>query len=84
MFSPEPKHTAAVFFNFPALVCSERVAKRTNHPTIKAGTAASKMKIIKSFEKRFVAPQIQEGFGTVHEIKTFEDADRLLYRWGCG
>ena len=83
MFSPDPKHTAAVFFNFPPSVCSERVAKRTDHPTIRAGTAESKMKIIKSFEKRFVAPQNQEGFGSVHEIKTFEEANQLLHKWGC-
>ena len=83
MFNPAPKDIACVYFDVSAEECCERIAKRQDHPTIKPGTPASKMKIVGSFRKRLEVPDLAEGFSHVYHLQTFEDADNLLMKFGC-
>jgi protein-tyrosine phosphatase len=72
---------AAVYFDVPLSVCVERVRSRTDHPTIRAGTAGSE-RIVRGFYDRLQVPATAEGFDSVHVIRSPEDAQYLLQRWG--
>ena len=81
MHDPLPKRTACIFFDVSADECVRRVFKREGHPTIKAGTPGSE-RIVRGFAKRLVPPTKAEGFGHVHTIRTFQQANDLLVKFG--
>lgn len=72
----------AVYFDMPLSVCVERVRSRTDHPTIRGGTAGSE-RIVRGFYERLQVPTTAEGFDQVHVIRSPEDAQKLLQRWGA-
>ena len=71
----KPKGAVAVFFDVPAALCRERVARRRDHPTIPEGMGG---RIVESFAKKLQRPQVSEGFKEVHVVSSAEDCARLL------
>jgi predicted kinase len=76
---PLPKDIVCIFFDFPASECKRRAAERENHPTIRKGGGA---RIIDAQAKQFESPEVAEGFGSVEFVRSFDDADRLLRKYG--
>jgi protein-tyrosine phosphatase len=72
----------AVYFDVPLSVCVERVRSRTDHPTIRGGTAGSE-RIVRGFYERLQVPTAAEGFDQVQVIRSPEDAQQLLQSWGA-
>ena len=83
MLQPPPKDIACVYFKVSAQICCQRMANRTNHPTVKPGTPQDMMKIVGSFRKRLEPPTTDEGFGAVYCVESFQDAEALLRQFGC-
>ena len=69
-----------VFFDVDKEVCKERVAGRSDHPTIPMGKGA---KIVESFAKRLERPEVGEGFRSVVVVRRFEEGETLGKSWGA-
>jgi len=80
--SHHSQRCVAVYFDIPLSVCVERVRSRTDHPTIRGGTAGSE-RIVRGFYDRLEVPNTAEGFDQVHVIRSPEDAPKLLQCWGA-
>jgi tetratricopeptide (TPR) repeat protein len=74
-----PKDAVCVHFDVSADVCEERVAKRTDHPTIKYGGGRG---AVRSMRDAFEKPLCEEGFSEVITLQTFADVAHLLECWG--
>mmetsp|Transcript_59951 Transcript_59951/g.130029 ORF Transcript_59951/g.130029 Transcript_59951/m.130029 type:complete len:1381 (-) Transcript_59951:223-4365(-) len=68
-----------IFFDCAAAVCKSRVALRTDHPTIRAGGGG---RIIDEQAKRLEAPAKEEGFAAVEVVRSLDEAQSLLRRFG--
>lgn len=75
-----PKNAVCVFFDHSAEHCTERVAKRTDHPTIRYGGGQG---AVRSMGKDLEPPDKAEGFEEVITLRTFGEADHLLRCWGA-
>jgi len=76
----EPKGAVCIHFAASASDCEERVAKRTDHPTIKFGGGRG---AVRSMQDALVLPSLSEGFEEVLTIHTFEEAEHLLKCYGA-
>jgi predicted kinase len=76
----KPKRAVCVFFNHSLAECSERVAKRTDHPTIRYGGGQN---AVRSMLKDLEAPTKDEGFEEVLALQNFREAEHLLRCWGA-
>jgi hypothetical protein len=77
--SPLEREVVCVFFDFQAADCKRRAAARENHPTIRKGGGA---RIIDAQARQIERPQAAEGFGTVEVVRSFDEAEALLRRYG--
>lgn len=77
-FSPKP--AVLVHFAVDAEVCESRVAARTNHPTIPYGGGRG---AVRSKAAALELPTVQESFDEIIVVRTFEEANNLLSRWGA-
>ena len=68
-----------VFLNMDKDMCIDRADNRTNHPTIKHGSA----RIINSVHKELVVPTTEEGFSDVIELTSIDDVHNYLKTWNC-
>jgi len=75
-----PINAVCVHFDMPAAECEERVAKRTDHPTIQFGGGRN---AVRSKREAFEAPRREEGFAEVITLSSFRDAEHLLVCWGA-
>ncbi|KXZ40803.1 hypothetical protein GPECTOR_2295g1219 [Gonium pectorale] len=75
------KGIVAVFFDVDAATCKQRVAARTDHPTIPHGRGR---RIVDSFAARLQLPTAVEGFERVYTLRSTDDAEALLTAWGAG
>eukprot|EP00928_Gymnodinium_smaydae_P085518 TRINITY_DN68_c2_g1_i1.p1 TRINITY_DN68_c2_g1~~TRINITY_DN68_c2_g1_i1.p1 ORF type:complete len:773 (+),score=140.74 TRINITY_DN68_c2_g1_i1:74-2392(+) len=75
-----PKEAVCVHFDASAADCEERVAKRTDHPTIKYGGGRN---AVRSMKDNFEPPTCEEGFAEVIVLQDFRDASHLLACWGA-
>jgi hypothetical protein len=80
MHGPPREQCCAVHFAFPAAECAARVVARVGHETIPHGHGE---RIVHDFARRLEPPLIEEGFGSVEVVASFEDAEALLRRWGA-
>jgi len=78
---PPAREVTCVFFDKPVEDCKQRAASRIGHPTIKTGGGA---RIIESIVKVIEVPTTDEGFGAVERIRSFEESNALLARYGVG
>ena len=83
LFNPSPNKVAAVFFDVDELECAKRVTARMDHPKIRSKNLKGNMKIIKSFSSRLEEPERDEGFSAVYKVRSFQEANALLEKWGC-
>lgn len=74
------KDIGVVYFDYPFDECVKRVKCRVDHPTIKFGRGEN---IVKSFFKRMVMPDTNEGFIKMVTIKSFEECNNVLIKLGC-
>jgi len=79
--NPPAKEVTCVFFDSCAQDCKRRAAARPNHPTIRAGGGG---RIIDAQAKQLERPETNEGFAAVEVVKSFEEAEDLLRRYGIG
>jgi predicted kinase len=77
---PPAAEVVCVFFDSSPEDCKKRAAARLDHPTIRAGGGG---RIIDDQAKKFERPDRSEGFCSVEVVKTFEDAGKLLRRFGA-
>lgn len=80
--SPSRDDIALVYFAASVDTCIERVKRRTNHETIPEGKGE---RIVRCVAKTLQAPTDEEKckvFGIVEVVRTFEESNALLYRWG--
>jgi predicted kinase len=77
--SPPAREVVCVFFDFPREVCKAQAAAREDHPTIKKGGGA---RIIDDQAKCLQRPAAAEGFSAVDVVKSFEEAEAILQRYG--
>eukprot|EP00746_Dinoflagellata_sp_MGD_P165167 gnl/MRDRNA2_/MRDRNA2_94281_c0_seq1.p1 gnl/MRDRNA2_/MRDRNA2_94281_c0~~gnl/MRDRNA2_/MRDRNA2_94281_c0_seq1.p1 ORF type:complete len:1416 (+),score=292.18 gnl/MRDRNA2_/MRDRNA2_94281_c0_seq1:81-4250(+) len=76
---PPAAEIMCVFFDSSAEDCKKRAAARLDHPTIRPGGGG---RIIEDQAKKLERPDKSEGFGVVEVVKSFEDAEKLLQRFG--
>ncbi|KAJ3051667.1 hypothetical protein HK097_007296 [Rhizophlyctis rosea] len=69
-----------VFFDVDKDACKERVAGRSDHPTIPMGKG---VKIVEGFAKRLEVPEVGEGFRNVVVVRSFEEGEALARSWGA-
>jgi len=75
-----PKGAVCVLFDASPDDCEERVAQRTDHPTIGFGGGRS---AVRSKYKNFQMPDLNEGFDEIIVLRSFRDADHVLECWGA-
>ena len=75
-----PKSAIAVFFDYTAAACIERVIKRINHPTIPYGHGKT---AVDSFAKKLEVPHLDEGFEAVVVVRSLDECNELLLRLGA-
>jgi len=76
---PAKKDVVCVFFDVSSEDCKRRAAGRTNHPTIREGGGA---RIIDEIARKLEVPTEKEGFSAVVVVRTHEEVDTLLRRYG--
>lgn len=79
--APSKGDVALVYFAADAETCIERAKNRTNHETIPAGKGE---RIVRCVAKLMEPPSKQDEqiFGTIEIVKSFEEANALLRKWG--
>lgn len=75
-----PKSAVCVHFTASAADCEERVAKRTDHPTICYGGGRG---AVRGMADALQLPTLAEGFEEIITIQNFAEADHLLKCWGA-
>ncbi|KJE90384.1 DNA ligase III [Capsaspora owczarzaki ATCC 30864] len=75
-----PKTATAVFFDIPAQICKERVSLRKDHPTIRFGGG---QRVVDELAKKLIPPAKAEGFAEIVTIRSLEDMNALLVRFGA-
>jgi atypical dual specificity phosphatase len=75
-----PVRPAAVHFTTAVEECVERVACRTDHPTIPYGCGRP---AITSMARDIEPPLASEGFAAVHTVGGADEVNALLLRWGA-
>ncbi|CAE7596047.1 BHLH140 [Symbiodinium pilosum] len=75
-----PKAAVCVHFAASAAECEERVAKRTDHPTIRYGGGRG---AVRGMADALQLPTLAEGFEEIITIQNFAEADHLLKCWGA-
>ena len=81
MHAPLPKDVACVYFEADVDACIARVAAREDHPTIPRGHGEG---IVRSFAECLEPPTVDEGlYARVEVVRSHEDAEALLRRWGA-
>lgn len=68
-----------IHFEYPAELCRQRADARPSHPTIVQGRSRG---IIRSFEKQFQQPSLQEKFSCVCVVRSITAANELAARLG--
>ncbi|KAJ3003079.1 hypothetical protein HKX48_001969, partial [Thoreauomyces humboldtii] len=76
----DPEDALCVYFEYGKALCTQRADARTDHPTVKQGSAG---RIVARFDKEMVVPRIEEGFVCVATVTSFEAAGKLLAKLGC-
>jgi len=82
MHNPPKGEAALVYFAAPTDVCVDRVQGRTDHPTIRHGKRAM---IVPQLAAKLEPPtdlETRTVFGTVETVKSFDESDALLRKWG--
>jgi shikimate kinase len=82
MHTPPPGEVTLVYFSADADTCIQRVQQRTNHATIAHGKGAL---LVQQLSRRMESPTEYEQknvFGSIHEVRTFQEANDLLRQWG--
>lgn len=82
LHNPPPGEVTLVHFAAPAETCVERAMNRVGHETIPHGRGE---RIILGLASRVEVPTQREKrdvFGTVEVVRTFQESDALLRRWG--
>ena len=69
----------AVYFDKEAPACVASVIQRENHPTIHTTDEIAATKIVKSFSKRLIEPNISEGFTKVITISNYSDVEEAIH-----
>ena len=77
----EPSDAVAVHLTMAPEVCVQRVAARTDHPTIPYGHGRS---AVASMAKALERPTLAEGFAAVHTLDNDVQVRALLRSWGGG
>lgn len=79
--SPSKGECALVYFAAPVEKCIDRVQRRISHETIPYGKGE---RIVQCVAKTLQEPceSDERLFGTIEIVKTFEESDALLYKWG--
>ena len=81
MHAPPRDDVACVYFEADVDACIARVAAREDHPTIPRGHGEG---IVRSFASHLEPPTVDEGlYARVEVVRSREDADALLRRWGA-
>ena len=81
MHAPPRDDVACVYFDADVDACIARVAAREDHPTIPRGHGDE---IVRSFAAHLELPTVDEGlYARVEVVRSREDADALLRRWGA-
>jgi len=75
-----PKHAVCVHFDHRPDDCMQRVANRTDHPTIRYGGGQN---AVRSMQKDLEVPSTDEGFEEVISLRDFRNANHLLQCWGA-
>jgi len=75
-----PAGAVAVHLAVGTDVCTERVAKRTDHPTIGYGKGAP---AVLSMSKAFEPPRLSEGFEAIITLASPAEVDAQLRAWGA-
>ncbi|CAJ1395687.1 unnamed protein product [Effrenium voratum] len=75
-----PKGAVCVHFAASSAECEERVAKRTDHPTIRFGGGRG---AVRGMKDAMELPSPSEGFEEILTIHTFQEADHLLRCYGA-
>lgn len=75
-----PKGAVCIHFAQSAKDCEERVAKRTDHPTIRFGGGRS---AVRSMQEALDLPSLSKGFEEILTIHSFEEAEHLLKCYGA-
>jgi len=80
MGNPGKSEVVCVFFDYSTIDCKTRAASRLDHPTIRHGGGA---RIIDEQAKTFEPPAVSEGFAAVEIVRSFEEANALLRKYGA-
>ncbi len=76
----EPRDAIAVYFATDAALCAERVASRTDHPTIPYGCGRA---AVASMSRDLQPPAESEGFRAVRIVRSADECDALLRALGA-
>lgn len=71
----ECKRRVAVFFDYDAALCLQRIDRRCGHPVIRAGRGGN---ALEQFRKRMETPELSEGYDAVLTITSFRAANQAL------
>ena len=71
----EPKGAVLVHFTAPPEACAERVAQRTEHPSIGYGKGRN---VVRSMREQLELPSLSEGFEEIISIETFKDRCEMM------
>merc|ERR1712113_924183 len=82
LHSPSKADVALVYFAASEQECCERVQNRWNHPTIPAGKGVGIVKRVAAMMEPPTALEKEIVYKSVDIVETFEDAQRLLAKWG--
>ena len=76
----KPKKCILIHFNIDVNICIERAQKRKNHETL---INKNEGNIIRSFNKNFQIPKLNEGYTKIYEIKNTNDLVKCCIELGC-
>ena len=79
----EPSQAAVIYFPVGAAECMQRVAARTDHPTIAHGSGQC---AVQSFQRMFEEPEptsTSSNFGAMHVVGDGQAARHLLFALGA-
>jgi len=82
-FTFRPKRAVVVHFDIDPDVCSTRVFKRKDHPTINDRSSTAIDRLCRSFAKKMEAPSKKEGFAAVYTVQSTADLLTVCGELGC-
>lgn len=67
-----------IFFDYRRELCESRAQNRAGHPTLRPGRRVRNA--IEQMQRQFVRPTLDEGFGAVIRVTSFESVQELVLR----